>query len=209
MAPVASSFAFGHAKPTLRRPRLDDQQRRLRVQPGEDDLGNVGMKQTPSGLRRRSARPEPPARRPLPRPATRPPYRPRVKRRTMQGEPQIPPQIRTLARPRHRPEPELAVGELALDARDPWGAVGPQRRDRLVPARLEEPRTRAANSGSACSTSFHAAIAAVCARSLWGRPFFALSRLRYLRGHGTPRRMRDVDACPVARPLPARIAVTA
>src|SRR5690348_10761805 len=57
----------------------------------------------------------------------------------MQGEPRIPPQIRTLARPRDRPAPELTVGELALDARDPWRAVGPQRRDRLVPARIEEP----------------------------------------------------------------------
>ena len=42
---MPSSFAFHHAKPPLRRPRLDDQQRRLRVQPGGDDLGNVGKKQ--------------------------------------------------------------------------------------------------------------------------------------------------------------------
>ena len=44
-AQTPSSFAFHHAKPPLRRPRLDDQQRRLRVQPGGDDLGNVGKKQ--------------------------------------------------------------------------------------------------------------------------------------------------------------------
>ena len=49
-APVPSSLPFGHAKPSLRRPRLDDQQRRLRVQPGEDDLGNVGQEQIPVGL---------------------------------------------------------------------------------------------------------------------------------------------------------------
>jgi hypothetical protein len=44
-AQVPSSFAFHYAKAPLRRPRLDDQQRRLRVQPGGDDLGNVGKKQ--------------------------------------------------------------------------------------------------------------------------------------------------------------------
>jgi len=38
-------FAVYHAKPSLRRPRLDDQQRRLQVQPGDDDLGDVGKKQ--------------------------------------------------------------------------------------------------------------------------------------------------------------------
>src|SRR5262249_60154629 len=59
--------------------------------------------------------------------------------RAMQGEPGIPLQVRTLARSWHRPEPKVTVSELALDARNPRRAVGPQRRDRLVPAGLEEP----------------------------------------------------------------------
>src|ERR1700753_104868 len=37
-----SSFAFCCAKSALRRPRLDDQQRRLLVRRGDDDLGDVG-----------------------------------------------------------------------------------------------------------------------------------------------------------------------
>jgi hypothetical protein len=88
-----------------------------------------------------------------------------VKRRAMQGKPRIPPQIRALARRRHRPEPELPVSELALDARDPRD---PSARNVAIvlclPASNSRP-TRAANSGSARSTSFHAATAAVCARS--------------------------------------------
>src|SRR5215469_14763019 len=134
----APSFAFHYAKPALRRPRLDDQQGRLRVQMGDDDLGDVGKKQASGRLlvgRSGGNRPSGDLRlaRPLGLLALL-----RVKRRTMQGEPRIPLQIRTLARPRHRPEPELTVSELALDARDPRRAVGPQRRDRLMPARVEQ-----------------------------------------------------------------------
>ena len=136
---ASSSLAFHHAKPPLRRPRLDNQQRRLRVQAGDDDLGNVGKKQVSSRpFTDGSGQNRPPGDLRL----TWPPgllALLRVRPRTMQGEPRIPSQIRTLARARHRPEPELTVGELALDARDPRRAVGPQRRDRLVPARVEEP----------------------------------------------------------------------
>src|SRR5215831_3035817 len=138
-AAALSSFAFHHAKPSLRRPRLDDQQRRLRVQPGGDDLGDVGKKQVSAGpFVDRSGENRPPGDLSLARPLGLLTLL-RVKRRAMQGEPRIPPQVRTLARPRHRPEPELTVSELALDARDPRRAVGPQRRDRLVPACVEEP----------------------------------------------------------------------
>src|SRR5580693_1606131 len=114
-----SSFAFHRAKPPLRRPRLDDQQRRLRVEPDNDDLGNIGHKQISSmPFADRSGENCPPGDLRLTRPLGLFAIL-WVKRRTMQGEPRIAPQIRPLARPRHRPELELTVGELALDARDP------------------------------------------------------------------------------------------
>ena len=49
---------------------------------------------------------------------------------------------RLCARPRHRCEPELTVSELVLHTRDPRRPVSPQRRDRFVSARLEEPPHR-------------------------------------------------------------------
>src|SRR5882672_5568347 len=121
----AWSFAFGHAKPALRRPRLDDQQGRLRVQSGEDDLGNVGVKQiSVRPVADRPGRNRPPSDFRLARPLSLLTVL-RMKCGTMQGEPWIPPQIRPFACSRHRPEPELTIGELALNARDPWRAVGP------------------------------------------------------------------------------------
>src|SRR5277367_3313171 len=107
-------FAFHHAKPPLRRPRLDDQQRRLRVQAGGDDLGNIGDKQiSDAPFADRSGENGPPGDLRLARPLGLLAIL-WVKRRTVQGEPRIAPQIRPLARPRHRPEPELTVSELAL-----------------------------------------------------------------------------------------------
>jgi hypothetical protein len=65
----------------------------------------------------------------------------------------------------NRPPGDLRLarppGLLALLRR----AVGPQRHDRLGRPASNSRRTRAANSGSARSTSFHAATAPVCARS--------------------------------------------
>src|SRR5580693_6540000 len=114
-----SSFALRHPEPPLRRPRLDDQQRRLRVQADGDDLGDIGHKQISSRpFADRSGKNRPPGDLRLARPLGLMAIL-WVKRRTMQGEPRIAPQIRPLARPRHRAEPELTVSELALDARDP------------------------------------------------------------------------------------------
>src|SRR5215469_2820445 len=133
------SFAFHDGKPALRRPRLDDQQRRLRVQPGDDHLRDVGTKQVAGRLAAdRSGGNHHAGDLRLALPLGLPTLS-WVRRRTMNGEPRIPAQIRTLACPRHRPELQLSISELTLDARDPWRAVGPQRRDRLVPARVEEP----------------------------------------------------------------------
>jgi len=57
----------------------------------------------------------------------------------VQREPRVAVQVGALARVRHRPERQLAVGELRLDPADPRRTVGPQRRDRLVLVRVEEP----------------------------------------------------------------------
>lgn len=83
----------------MRRPPLDDQQRGRRVQPGRDDLGNVGKKQI-SGrpFAGRSGKNRPPGDLRLPRPLGLLTLL-GVKRRTMQSEPRIPLQIRTLAPP--------------------------------------------------------------------------------------------------------------
>src|SRR5258708_2643400 len=136
---VPSSFAFHYPKPPLRRPRLDDEQRRFRVQPGDDDLGKVGKNQIPSGpFADRSGDNRPPGDLRLAGPLGFLTLH-GVERRTMQGEPWIPPQIRALARPRHRPKLELTISELAPDPGDPWRAVSPRRRARLAPARVEKP----------------------------------------------------------------------
>src|SRR3954447_11202330 len=62
-----------------------------------------------------------------------------VKRRPVQGEAGIAPQISALAGRGHRTEADIAVGELAFDARDAGRAVSPQGGDRLVSAGLEQP----------------------------------------------------------------------
>ena len=62
----------------------------------------------------------------------------RVRGRTVQGEARVAVQVRRLARTRHRPERQLAVGELGLDPADPRRPVRPQGGDRLVLARVED-----------------------------------------------------------------------
>jgi len=117
-AQAPSSLTFDHAKSSVRRPRLDHQQCRLWVQPGDDDLGNVGQEQTPifgTPVAERSGQDRSPGDLRLARPLSLLAL-PRVRHRTVQGESRIPPQIRPLARTRHRPEPKLAISELALDA---------------------------------------------------------------------------------------------
>ena len=79
-----------------------------------------------------------------------------VEGRAVQGEAGVPLEVRPLAGTGHRTEAQVALGELALDPRDAGRAVGPQRGDRLVATGVESLRTRPANSGSACSNTFHA-----------------------------------------------------
>ena len=58
--------------------------------------------------------------------------------RAVQREAGIALEVRSLACAGHRAEAELAVRELALDARDAWRAVGAQRPDRLVATGVEQ-----------------------------------------------------------------------
>src|SRR5919109_567519 len=55
----------------------------------------------------------------------------------MQREARIAQQVAGLERVAIRADPQLAVLDLRLDARDARRAVGPDRRDRLVPVRVE------------------------------------------------------------------------
>ena len=57
----------------------------------------------------------------------------------MEGEAGVPHEVRPFACAGHRTEAEIAVRELALDARDAWRSVGAQRRDRLVATGIEQP----------------------------------------------------------------------
>src|SRR5262249_23525330 len=89
----------------------------------------------------------------------------RVERRAMQGEPRIPPQVRALVRPGI--DPNLSSPSANSHSMPEIRGPPPARNVAIVlclPAsnsRRTSRRPRAANSGSACSTSFHAAMAAL------------------------------------------------
>ena len=51
--------------------------------------------------------------------------------------PRVAAQIERLARVRHRPDPDVAIGEKRLDAADPGRPIGAQRGDRLVNVPVE------------------------------------------------------------------------
>src|SRR4029453_16995954 len=116
----------------------------LGVEPGDDDLGDVGDEHHPvrllahlvSGHRAAGERSSSDLR--LAGPVALLPL-PRVEGRTVQGKTWIPLEIRSFACAAHRTEAEIAVRELALDARDTWRTVGAQRCDRLVATGVEQP----------------------------------------------------------------------
>src|SRR4030081_3883248 len=62
----------------------------------------------------------------------------RVERGAVQGEAGIALEVRSLSCAGHRTEAQIAVCELALDARDAWGAVGAERCDCLVATGVEQ-----------------------------------------------------------------------
>src|SRR5260370_25592814 len=96
-------LAFHDTNPLLRRPPLDEQQRRLRVQPRGGHLGNVGKEQVPGrAFLDRPGENRPPGDLRLARPLGLLALL-RVNHRAVPGEPRAPPQSPSPARPRHRP----------------------------------------------------------------------------------------------------------
>ena len=142
------------AEPPAGRPRLDDHHGRGGVEVGQDDLGDRGVElvalravgQIPVGTARPAIFASPGHERSAPAGDVR---------GAVQGEPRIPAQVGSLARAGHRPEAQLAIGELDLDAAD---ARRPSARSvAMVLCRRawNSARTRPANSVSACSKSVH------------------------------------------------------
>src|ERR1700733_98208 len=130
--------ALDLAQPSGGSPGFDDQLGRVGGEVGEDDLGDAGVEQVALRTVRELAGVDRPARdlrvaRPGPLVTVA-----RIVRGAVQGEPRIPAQVGPLARAHHRPEPQLTAGELRLDPADARRPVGPQGRDRLVPACLEQ-----------------------------------------------------------------------
>src|ERR1039457_7105089 len=126
------------------RPGLNDEFGGFGVESGDDDLGDVGDEHLPvrllvrlvRGHRAGGDRSSGDLR--LARPVVLLALL-RVEGWAVQGEAGIPLEVRPLACAGHGTEAEIAVFELALDARDAWGAVGAQRRDRLVATGVEQP----------------------------------------------------------------------
>lgn len=135
---------FHDAKAPVWRPALNHETCCLVVQPGENDLADVGDKHF---ARRYSAivgwgggrlEDRTPRDLCLARPVSFLAID-RVESRPVQGEPRITSEVCALSSAWHRAEAELTViAERALDAGDPWRTVGSHRCDRLVPASFHQ-----------------------------------------------------------------------
>ena len=101
------------------------------VETGDHHLGDVGDEQLSFDAIRRSCWNRQSCDLGLPTPFTLLAWH-RVESRTVEGEPRITMQIGPFAGSRHGPKCQLALGELALDARDPGRPVGTNRGNGLV-----------------------------------------------------------------------------